>query len=148
MPKIPQCARCLYYANDHHLVCAAHPCGPNEDTCPDFSPNSELKGKRFTDFLGLLQQNVEHLDTSESLSNPFNLEPNAELWEPEGATYYVGELILQPKQRWTREEQLNLLDTHPIFTGYCPECGYKFSSVNPPQVHWDCPSCTWKDDSL
>jgi len=94
MPKIPQCARCLYYANDHHLVCAAHPCGPNEDTCPDFSPNSELKGKRFTDFLGLLQQNVEHLDTSESLSNPFNLEPNAELWEPEGATYYVGELIL------------------------------------------------------
>jgi hypothetical protein len=25
-----------------------------------------------------------------------------ELWEPEGASYYNGELILQPRQRWTR----------------------------------------------
>ena len=32
--------------------------------------------------------------------NP-NTEPD-ELWEPEGASYYNGELILQPRQRWTR----------------------------------------------
>ena len=25
-----------------------------------------------------------------------------ELWEPEGASYYNGELILQPRQQWTR----------------------------------------------
>lgn len=39
----------------------------------------------------------------------FREDPNAEpleLWEPEGATYYNGELILQPKQRWTREQHL------------------------------------------
>ena len=79
MSKIPECDRCLYYANDYRLLCAAHPYGLNEDTCPDFSPNSELKGKRFTDFLGLLQQNAEHLDSSESFSNPFSLEPDEEL---------------------------------------------------------------------
>lgn len=148
MLKIPDCDRCLYYTNDHHLLCAAHLYDPDNDTCPDFISNPELKGKRFTDFLGLLQQNAEHLDSSESFSNPFDLEPDEELWEPEGVPYYAGELILQPQQRWTREEQLDLLDTHPIFTGRYPECGYKFSRDNPPQVHWDCLNCTWKDDSL
>lgn len=148
MPKIPDCDRCLYYTNNHHLLCAAHPHSPDENTCPDFSPNSELEGKRFTDFLSLLQRNIEYLDSSEPFSNPFNLEPDEELWEPEGATYYVGELILQPQQRWTRDEQLALLETYPMFTGKCPECGYNFLRDNPPQVHWDCPSCTWKDDSL
>jgi len=126
------------------MVCAVHPTGPTGDTCLDFRADPELKGKRFVDFLGLESQQQDN----ESFSNPFDLEPDEDLWEPEGASYYAGELILQPKQRWTREEQLELLDSHPIFTGYCPECGYKFSSVNPPQVHWDCPSCTWKDDSL
>lgn len=124
------------------------PLWPRRCTCADFSPNLELKGKRFTDFLGLLQQNVEHLDSSESLSNSFDLEPDEKLWEPEGASYYAGELILQPKQCWTREEQMELLDTHPILTGCCPECGYKFLRDNLLQVHWDCPNCTWKDDSL
>lgn len=55
----------------------------------------------------------------------FRENPNAEpeeLWEPEGATYYNDELILQPRQRWTPEQQLELLDTHPLFTGRCPRC--------------------------
>ncbi|MEG3941921.1 MULTISPECIES: hypothetical protein [unclassified Microcoleus] len=52
--------------------------------------------------------------------NP-DAEPD-ELWEPEGASYYSGELILQPPQRWTLEQQLELLDTHPLFTGRCPQC--------------------------
>lgn len=148
MLKISECVRCLYYANDHHLLCAAYPYCPDGDTCIDFSPNLELEGKRFTDFLSLLQRDIEHLTSNESFSNPFGLEPDEALWEPEGASYYAGELILQLEQRWTREEQLELLDTHPIFTGCCPEYGYKFSSVNPPQVHWDCLNCTWKDNSL
>ena len=47
-------------------------------------------------------------------NNPFDSDPDEELWEPEGASYYAGELILQPKQRWTREEQLELLDAPPL----------------------------------
>lgn len=147
MSKIPDCERCLYYTNDHHLLCAVHPYGLDTDTCPDFTPNPELKDKRFVDFLGLLQQNVEHLHSSESFSNPFDLEPDEQLWEPKGATYYTGELILQPKQRWTLEEQLELLDTHPIFTGCCPACNRQCSQDEKPLVHWDC-ECGWIDDSV
>jgi hypothetical protein len=70
-----------------------------------------------------------------------------ELWEPEGASYYNGELILQPCQRWTRKEQLELIDTHPLFTGKCPRCGHLFPRDSPPEVHWDCPDCNWVDDT-
>ena len=147
MPKIPDCDRCLYYTNDHHLLCAAHPYGPDNDTCPDFSSNPELKGKRFTDFLGLLQQARENFDSNESFSNPFGLEPDENLWEPEGASYYAGELILQPQVCWTREEQLDLLDTHPIFTGKCPSCNRQFPQAERPIVHWDC-ECGWIDDTV
>ncbi len=81
----------------------------------------------------------------------FAPEPDAtpdELWELEAASYYNGELILQPRQHWTREEQLELLDTHPLFTGKCLKCGYQFSPDNPPEVHWDCPKCGWVDDTV
>ena len=70
----------------------------------------------------------------------FRENPNAEpveLWEPEGASYYNGELILQPQQRLTQQQQLELLDTYPMFTGKCPQCGYEFDrecdslSLNP-----------------
>jgi hypothetical protein len=40
------------------------------------------------------------------------------LWEPEGASYYNGELILQPPQRWTLEQQLELWTlTHCLLVG-------------------------------
>ena len=81
----------------------------------------------------------------------FREDPNAEpeeLWEPEGATYYNGELILQPPQRWTREQQLWLIDNHPLFTGKCPSCGYVFSRDHTSQIYFDCPECEWKDDSV
>lgn len=71
-----------------------------------------------------------------------------ELWEPEGASYYGGELILNRPSRWTPDEQLELLDTHPLFTGRCPECGWQFSQVATQLIHWDCPECGWKDDSV
>jgi hypothetical protein len=48
-----------------------------------------------------------------------NIEP-VELWEPENASYYNGELIVQPQQRWTREQRLELIDWHPMFTGKSP----------------------------
>jgi predicted RNA-binding Zn-ribbon protein involved in translation (DUF1610 family) len=59
-----------------------------------------------------------------------------------------GELTLQPRQRWTREQQLDLLDTHPLFTGRCPQCGYEFQRDYTARVHWDCPQCGWLDDTV
>jgi hypothetical protein len=37
MPKIPDCDRCQYFLNSLYLVCAINPCGPEGDTCEDFS---------------------------------------------------------------------------------------------------------------
>jgi len=77
--------------------------------------------------------------------------PNAspqELWEPEGASYYNGELILQQRQGWTLEQQLELLDTHPLFTGQCPRCEMTYPKYETPPVHWDCSECGWMDDSV
>ena len=78
--------------------------------------------------------------------NP-DAEPD-ELWEPEGASYYNGELILQPRQRWTPEQQLELLDTHPLFIGRCPQCKMTYPEYEQPPVHWDCAACGWMDDSV
>ncbi|MEO0934016.1 MAG: hypothetical protein AAFY21_09740, partial [Cyanobacteria bacterium J06641_2] len=71
-----------------------------------------------------------------------------ELWEPEGASYYNGELILQPSQSKTKEEKLQLLDNHPFFTGICPECSHTFSREYVSRIPKDCPKCGWRDDSL
>ncbi len=51
--------------------------------------------------------------------------------------------------RYTREEQLEILNTHPFFTGICPQCRHKFEQDNLP-VHFDCPNaeCGWIDDSV
>ncbi len=145
MPKIPHCAHCLFFSRDYHLICAIHPLGPLGDTCPDFEADPELEGKGFEDFLGLLE----------------NAEPDAEQWEPLGARYmggqlvierersfYNGEEIVQQQQRWTREQQMELLDTHPLFTGVCPQCRYQFERDYIARVHWDCPECGWMDDSV
>ena len=47
-----------------------------------------------------------------------------------------------------KEELLALIDYHPIFTGVCPQCKHKFYKENPPLIHWDCPVCSWIDDSV
>ena len=140
MPELPECDSCLFCAAHHAVVCAVHPAGPVGGSCPDFQPDPELKGKRFVNFLGLLE--------GTPVENPYTLDLEAEQWESEGATYYKGELILQPQQRWTREEQMELLDTHPMFTGRCPQCEMPFPRYGTPHVHWDCPHCGWKDDSV
>ena len=150
MPKLQQCVsgagrrlRCLFCAHDCHIVCAIHPDRPGGGSCIDFCPNPELEGKHFKDFLGLRER-----QDSEPYSNPHDyLDDDGELWEPAGASYYDGELILQPQQRWTREEQLELLNWHPLFTGKCPQCGASFSKDYTARVHWDCP-CGWIDDTV
>ena len=78
-----------------------------------------------------------------------------EWWEPEGASYYAGELMIEPIQRWTREQKIALLDWHPMFTGRCPDCertlrGAELPLVqtHPARVCWDCQECGWRDDSV
>ncbi|MEH2447956.1 MAG: hypothetical protein V7K18_19930 [Nostoc sp.] len=65
-----------------------------------------------------------------------------------GYSYYNGELILQPQQGRTQQQQLELLDTHPLFTGKCPQCNYEFDRDWSARVHWDCPECGWMDDTV
>ncbi len=61
---------------------------------------------------------------------------------------YDGEPVPMPRQRFTLEEKLELLDYHPLFTGRCPHCEMPFEVKNPPSVHWDCNHCEWADDSV
>jgi hypothetical protein len=39
---------------------------------------------------------------------------------PLGAAYYGDELVLQPEHYLSTEERLEILNTHPLFTGVCP----------------------------
>ena len=71
-----------------------------------------------------------------------------EQWSPQGYSWYGDELIANRPSRYTSEEQLEMLDNHPMFTGFCPRCGHEFDQRNPPAVHWDCPRCGWMDDSV
>lgn len=73
---------------------------------------------------------------------------NPDSFDDDEISFYNGELIRQPRQRWTTEEKLELLDTHPIFTGRCPECEMPYPKDYRPAVHWDCPFCDWKDETV
>lgn len=63
------------------------------------------------------------------------------------AGVYNGELILQPQQRFDWQQQLNLLDWHPLFTGRCPNCE-RSMATEASRLHWDCEACGWVDDSI
>ncbi len=121
----PQCQLCDFYNYNAYLRCTLHPLGLALEECHDFvAIASEGEG------LGTAQ-------TSEV----------EEQWQPEGAAYYNGELVLQTRRR-TVTEQLALLDTHPLFTERCPNCELPIAPVHPVQVHWDCSNCGWIDDSV
>jgi hypothetical protein len=75
-----------------------------------------------------------------------NTEPE-EQWAPKGYSWYNDELIPNRPSRYTQAEQLEILDTHPFFTGVCPRCNHKFEQHNP-VIYYDCPSCGWQDDSV
>jgi hypothetical protein len=121
MPKTQQCDRCLYNARDSHLVCTVHPTGVEGEHCPDFRPDPNLEAK-------------EH-------KNGFVLSCLP-------VSYYNGQLVVQPRQRWTQEEQLQLLVVHPLFTGRCPECEATIGRDYSARVHFDCTECGWMDDSI
>lgn len=122
--QLPECTRCRFYCGNPYLFCAVVPDGPDNDSCPYFALDPDAK------------------------------EP--ELWEPEGARYINNELVIeritygvkQAPQHLTQEQQLHLLNTHPLFTGKCPECGYTFNRDYAAIIHYDCPECGWMDDSI
>lgn len=47
----------------------------------------------------------------------------------------------------TPAEQLQVIVTHPFFTGKCPECGYQFPLAHSTSVDCHCPECGWVDNS-
>jgi hypothetical protein len=123
MAKLDCCDRCKYYARNPFLICAEHPTGVEGEHCPDFELDLEIPDDEATAWYG-------------------------EQWQPEGASYYGDELILDPVQRLTLEQRLELLDTHPLFTGRCPNCERPVPRATDGQVHWDCEHCGWVDDSV
>ena len=68
-------------------------------------------------------------------------------WQPQGASYYSDELILEPLQWRSLEQRFKLLDSHPLFTGRCPQCERGIKAVAD-QIHYDCEHCGWVDDSV
>jgi len=127
MNKLRECDRCQFNARSAYTVCAVHPFGVMDDSCLDFREDPNVEAE--------------------------------ELWEPVGAryidsdlvlerSYYNGEEIRRSQQQLTREEQWGILNTHPLFTGHCPNCEYQFPPHVPELVHFDCPRCGWIDDSV
>ncbi|MGG6269096.1 hypothetical protein ACQ4M3_25490 [Leptolyngbya sp. AN03gr2] len=66
----------------------------------------------------------------------------------ENSSYYAGELIETPNPHWTKEQQIELLNWHPMSTGRCPNCERSLQQTHPVRVHSSCEHCGWKDDSV
>ncbi len=73
----------------------------------------------------------------------FRLAPPAQPDDPNQPAYYAGEIITGLSK--DIDQQLALLNTHPLFTGRCPNCEMPIAA---PQIHWDCQHCGWVDDSV
>lgn len=43
----------------------------------------------------------------------------------------------------TSAQQYQILMTHPMFTGLCPQCRYKYPSD---RIEWNCPMCKLQSD--
>jgi hypothetical protein len=125
--KLPECSICTFFAESHFLHCTIHPSGVKEESCQDFRSDPQAE-QRQAQFLKLDWVTGEEC-------------------QPEGASYYAGELIIDAVQRFNREQRLEMLDWHPVFTGRCPDCEQTIAVENPAQTHWDC-ACGWKDDSF
>lgn len=67
-------------------------------------------------------------------------------WEAVGAFYKDNELLKDWAGYLTSSERIEVLESHPIFTGICPECGASFRDCRP--IHYDCRECGWMDDSI
>ena len=127
MAKIPDCDRCRFFASSPYLVCALHPGGPETDICPDYSE-------------------LDFQTTEEEDPDPMGW--FSDDWQPALPGTYLGKTIAEPNTDLSTEDQLALLDWHPIFTGRCPECEMPILPTDPPRIYWDCEHCDWRYDSV
>ena len=70
-----------------------------------------------------------------------------ELWCPDGYTFVDDQLVKLPvsyeinhESTLTRAQQFQILMTHPMFTGMCPQCRYAYPSD---RLNWNCLICEW-----
>ncbi|MEG3440037.1 hypothetical protein V0288_23110 [Pannus brasiliensis CCIBt3594] len=118
MSKIPDCDRCLLFSQQLYYVCAVHPEGVEGDECPDFRPDPEI-----------------------------DEEEEEKPWSPAGHFWYGDNLLPDRLWRPSKEEQEKIIETHPLFTGLCPNCSHVFSTNPPTGAPWHCPACDWREDS-
>ncbi|MGG6270656.1 hypothetical protein ACQ4M3_38960 [Leptolyngbya sp. AN03gr2] len=67
----------------------------------------------------------------------------SELREDDSAMY-AGEVVISAR-RWTTQQQLEWLDTHPLFTERCPRCERSMKFGSRSSKHWQCDHCGWTD---
>ena len=60
--------------------------------------------------------------------------------------FYNGDRIAPITDRLTIEQKLELLESHPIFTGRCPNCEVPMLETTPPRGHWECGECGWREE--
>jgi hypothetical protein len=80
----------------------------------------------------------EHLNGLDSDCLDFRANPKFQEEEPcspEGYYWYNGELREIRTSQLTSEQKLEILDTHPFFTGQCPSCVHEFDRANLPMIH-------------
>ena|GEM_PF-300517 len=81
----------------------------------------------------------------------FRENPDAEpeeLWEPQGASYYNGELILQRPAALDTRTTVRAAGHAPTVYRPVPPCEMTYPQYETPPVHWDCSACGWSDDSV
>ena len=47
-----------------------------------------------------------------------------------------------------KDQQMDDMFWHPIFTGRCPMCAHQYSRFQPPPINWYCDECGWEDELL
>ena len=81
----------------------------------------------------------------------FRENPDAEpeeLWEPQGVSYYNGELILQRPAALDTRTTVRAAGQAPTVYRPVPPCEMTYPQYETPPVHWDCSACGWSDDSV
>jgi hypothetical protein len=106
------CKQCQLYSDSDslYLSCTVHPTGPAPANCLDFAPNAAA-----------------------------TVEDEDELWLPASPGWYAGEPVPGPSSNLTTQEQLDLLDSHLLFTGCCPQCGWEYDEGAAALSDWSCP---------
>ncbi|MEP1062831.1 MULTISPECIES: hypothetical protein [Cyanophyceae] len=80
--KLPECDRCWFNAGSLYLCCSVHPAGVQSDRCPDFQEDTAAADQQ-REFMAL----------------EWVADGGKSLWEPDGASYYGDELVINTEHR-------------------------------------------------